>query len=99
MESGQENSRAARIFAAFQHAPLPEPEMRAVQAVLDNPGLSSEALSRKAGWGGKTWQLIFGKMCKRREALLWPAPDDKPRPRKFRSGILVDFDAVTKGFT
>jgi hypothetical protein len=98
MEKGEVLSRADRVFEAFQRLPLSESERTAVKVVLGNPGLSSEALSRGAKWGGKTWQMIFGKMCGKREALLWPAPDDTPRPRKFRSGILVDFDPVTKGF-
>jgi hypothetical protein len=88
-----------RVVEAFQQLPMSHKQRRAVQALLDNPGLSSEALSNEAGWRGKTWQLVFGTMCREREGLLWPAPSDDPRRRKFRSGILANFNDQTRGFT
>jgi uncharacterized protein (DUF1778 family) len=92
-------SKAERIVEAFQKLPMSESQRTVVQVLLDNPGLSSEALTKKAGWKAQAWHLRFGLMCRGRGHLLWPAPFDKDRGADFYSGILSDFDEATRGFT
>ena len=70
------NERAYRIFGAFLEMPPTETEKRLIHVLLDNPGFSSAQLSFRMGWKGKSaWHMHFGIMCKKREHLLWPAPD------------------------
>jgi hypothetical protein len=92
-------SKTERIVEAFRKQPMSESERTVVQVLLDNPGLSSEALTRKAGWKAQAWHLRFGLMCRGRGHLLWPAPFDKDRGADFYSGILADFGEATRGFT
>lgn len=100
MQQALENSKIRRIVEAFQSCPMSETERRAVQALLNNPGLSAGALSGQAGWGRGAWQLHFGKLCRSREHLLWAAPPDEERPsRTLYCGILADFDWETRGYT
>jgi hypothetical protein len=91
--------KTERIVEAFQKLPISESERNVVQVLLDNPGLSSQALTKKAGWKAQAWHLRFGLMCRVRGHLLWPAPFDKDRGADFYSGILADFDEATRGFT
>jgi len=89
--------RIAPIVEAFQ--PMSETERMLVQVLLDNPDASSEQLTEAMGWKDQAWQLHFGKMCEKREHLLWPAPFEPKRDAPFYSGILADFDEDTRGFT
>ena len=89
----------AKVVEAFQRMPMSDTDRMLVQVLLDNPDASSERLSEKVGWEGKSWQLHFGKMCEKREHLLWPAPFEVKRNAPFYSGILADFDEATRGFT
>ena len=91
--------KTQRVVEAFTRPELTEHERRVVQLLLDNPGLSSEALTREAGWGGQAWHLHFGLLCRARGHLLWPAPFEESRSADFFSGILADFDPETRGFT
>lgn len=94
-----DQGRAQRVAEAFTRVPLSEHERRVVQTLLDNPGASSEALTRAVGWGGQVWHTHFGKLCRARAHLLWPAPYEEKRKADFFSGILADFDPRTRGFT
>lgn len=87
-----------RIVEAFQKKPMSDAERRVIQVLLDNPGLSSEALTEKAGWRAQAWHMRFGLMCRDRNHFLWPAPFDEDRGANFYSGILADFDESTRGF-
>ena len=89
----------ATVVDAFQHAPMSETDRMLVQVLIDNPDASSEQLTEAMGWKDQAWQLHFGKMCERREHLLWPAPFEPKRNAPFYSGILADFDEDTRGFT
>lgn len=81
---------ARRVVEAFKYEPMTETEHRLVQVLLDNPGLTSEGLSRALGWGGQAWHLHFGEMCKRREHRLWPSDQSAARDASFYSSILAD---------
>ena len=96
-EDQQTPTRIATIVEAFQ--PMSETDRMLVQVLLDNPDASSEQLTEAMGWKDQAWQLHFGKMCERREHLLWPAPFEPKRDAPFYSGILADFDEDTRGFT
>jgi hypothetical protein len=89
----------ATVVEAFHQMPMSETDRMLVQVLLDNPDVSSEELTESIGWKDQAWQLHFGKMCERREHLLWPAPFEPKRNAPFYSGILADFDEVTRGFT
>jgi hypothetical protein len=78
---------------------MTETERKLVQVLLDHPGATSTLLSQKLGWGGMSWHMHFGTMCKDRRHLLWPAPYAEERDADFYSGILADFDDATSGFT
>ncbi|TIO19910.1 MAG: hypothetical protein E5X86_00770 [Mesorhizobium sp.] len=82
---------ARRVIEAFTHQPMSETEHRITQVLLDNPGLSSEGLSQKLGWGAQSWHMHFGEMCKKREARLWPADNAVIRNAAFFSGILAEW--------
>ncbi|TJW16691.1 MAG: hypothetical protein E5W82_05315 [Mesorhizobium sp.] len=51
--------KAQLVIAAFATQPMTENERNVVQALLDNPGLTSQGLSEKLGWGGQIWQRIL----------------------------------------
>lgn len=86
---------AQRVIAAFTHHPMSETENKITQVLLDNPGLSSEGLSQKLGWGAQSWHMHFGEMCKKREARLWPADNAVLRNAAFFSGILAEWSEVS----
>ncbi len=88
--------RVQRIVQAFTRSPMTETERKLVQVLLDNPGESSEGLSRALGWGGTTWHMHFGTMCKDREANLWPADPSAIRDAAFYSGILADLSDANR---
>jgi hypothetical protein len=87
------------VVEAFRQLPLSETDRMLVQVLLNNLDASSEQLTEAMGWKDQAWQLHFGKMCERREHLLWPAPFEPKRNAPFYSGILADFDEDTRGFT
>ena len=89
----------ATVVEAFHRMPMSETGRMLVQVLLDNPEVSSEELTGSMGWKDQAWQPHFGKMCERREYLLWPAPFEPKRNAPFYSGILAEFDEVTRGFT
>ncbi|BCG69372.1 hypothetical protein MesoLj113a_05300 [Mesorhizobium sp. 113-1-2] len=82
---------ARRVIEAFTHQPMSETERKIIQVLLDNPGLSSEGLSQKLGWGAQSWHMHFGEMCKKRETRLWPAENAVVRNAAFFSGILAEW--------
>jgi len=88
---------AQRLVAAFASDPLTETERLLVQALIDNPGETSTTLGRLIGWKGKSWHMHFGKMCKRREATLWPAAKFESRDAYFYSGMLTEQAQDEKG--
>lgn len=81
---------AKRVITAFQNTPMTETERKVVQVLLDHPGETSSGLSTRLGWGGQSWHMHFGEMCKKREVYLWPADDAVLRDAWFYSGILAD---------
>ena len=85
-----------RVAEAFLKRPPTETEAKVIQALLDNPGSSSTALSQVCGWGGKIWHTHFGTMCKKREADLWPAEKFETHDANFYSGILADMTPVNR---
>ena len=56
--------RAQLVYEAFTAEPMREIECKIVQALLDNPGLSSSALSEKLGWGGLAWHMHSGRCAR-----------------------------------
>jgi hypothetical protein len=90
---------AERLLRAFVIAPMTETERKVLKALIDNPGATSEELSRAAGWKDNVWHLHFGTMCFDRSLYLWPAPKSEVRDARFWSGILADFDDTSRGFT
>jgi hypothetical protein len=88
---------AQRVVNAFRKLPLTETERQLVQSLLDNPGATSQQLDIASGWEGG-WHLHFGKMCGRREDLLWPAEPAVVRDGDFYCGILADFCTQTRGY-
>ncbi|RVE80123.1 hypothetical protein CN227_18640 [Sinorhizobium meliloti] len=88
-----------RVVNAFTSMPPTENEQVLLQVLLDNPDQSSQALSAKLGWGGQSWHLHFGKMCERREHLLWDAEPALTRDANFYCGILAIYSHVSHGFT
>ncbi len=90
---------AERLVRAFSATPMTETERKVLKTLIDNPGATSDALSRAAGWKGNGWHLHFGTMCFDRSLYLWPAPKSEVRDASFWSGILADFDDATRGFT
>jgi hypothetical protein len=91
--------KASRIVEAFQSMPMTETERKIIQALLDNPGATSAALSKAAGWKNMSWHMHFGIMCFNRGAYLWPASFDERRNADFYSGILADYSDEIHGFT
>ncbi len=85
-----------RVENAFKCEPLTESELKVVQVLLDNPGFTSEELSRSLGWGGQAWHMKFGAICKRREHNLWPAEPAIVRPADFYSGLLADLSSENR---
>lgn len=90
-------SPAQRLVAAFTSVPVADTERCHVQSLLDNPGETSTTLGRLIGWSGKSWHMHFGKMCRRREATLWPAEKFESRDAFFYSGMLTDQHQDEKG--
>jgi hypothetical protein len=99
MQAPPGSARVALVLDAFRKMPRTEPERELVQVVLDHPDASSERLTHEIGWHNQAWQLHFGKLCERREHLLWVAPFEAKRNDRFYSGILAEFDEITRGFT
>jgi hypothetical protein len=98
--------RIAKIVAAFERTPLTTSEAKTVKALMNNPGaapleLSAAIESESSG----AWQLLFGRLCRRREADLWPAPPAFGRRTpggdisRFYTGILADWDLNSRTFT
>ncbi|BCG95988.1 hypothetical protein [Mesorhizobium sp. 131-2-1] len=85
--------RAQLVIEAFKGHPMTENERNVVQALLDNPGLTSTGLSDKLGWGGQIWHKNFGTLCKNRIGSLWPAPYAEERDADFYCGVLADLSA------
>lgn len=83
---------AERVILAFKELPMAETEAKLIQVLLDNPGLTSTALSVKIGWEGKMWHLKFGEMCKVRSHHFPPPPYVESRTDYFWSGILADLE-------
>lgn len=88
-----------RIIAAFRDVPITDAERGLVQVLLDNPGSTSQELSAAMGYGGSAWHLHFGKLCREREAHLWPGAWVKERKARFYSGILADVTEPDNRFT
>lgn len=89
---------AQRIVNAFSALPASKSDAMIIQALIDNPGSTTEALSAVCGWEGDAWHLHFGKMCEKRSSDLGPALKSKSRKAEpFASGRLAafDFDAMT----
>ena len=83
---------AERDAQAFRTRPPSEAEEKALRALLDHPGATSDPLSEVCGWGGLSWHLHFAEVGKRREHLLWAAPHNVVRDTDFWCGMLADFD-------
>ncbi len=90
-------SPAQRLVEAFTSDPLTETERLLVQVILDNPGETSTTLGHLIGWKGKSWHMHFGKMCKRREASLWPAEQFETKDAFFYSGMVTDVEQDDAG--
>jgi hypothetical protein len=89
--------KAQLVVEAF--GTMSETDRKIVQVLLDNPGLTSQGLSAKLGWGGMAWHMHFGTMCAKRISSLWPAPYAEERDAFFWCGILADITDVTNLFT
>jgi hypothetical protein len=99
LETPVGSEMTSRVVAAFRQIRMSETERKLVQVVLDHPDASSEWLTAEMEWNDQAWQMHFGKLCERREHLLWTAPFELKRNAPFYSGILADFDETTRGFT
>ncbi|ASP90303.1 hypothetical protein [Sinorhizobium meliloti] len=89
----------ARVANAFTSTPPAETEQALLQVLLENPDHTSQALSAKLTWGGQSWHMHFGKMCEKREHLLWGAEPAATRDANFYCGILANYSDVSHGFT
>ena len=85
--------RTRRVQDAFVEEPPTEVEWKVIQALLDNPGSTSERLSEICDWTGFTWHMRFGMMCRKREACLWPVEHKPEWNEPFYSGILADYES------
>lgn len=81
-----------RIYRAFAEIPMSDTDAKVLQALLDNPGSSSEQLSTACGWKDKSWHLHFGKMCERRSAYLPAVSHYGEDNTPFWSGIIAELD-------
>lgn len=88
-----------RVVKAFTSLPPTDTEQALLQVLLDNPDHTSQALSSKLAWGGQSWHMHFGKMCERREHLLWDAEPSVTRDANFYCGILATYSELSHGFT
>lgn len=78
------------VLEAFRAVPMTETEEKLVQVLLECPNSNSSELSQALGWGGMSWHMHFGTMCKARADYLWPAPYAEKRDADFYCGILCD---------
>ena len=90
---------ADRVARAFARTPPTETEARLLKVLLDHLGSTSTELTQHLGWGAQSWHMHFGKMCKAREADLWPAEKFGKRDAYFYTGILANFDHDGSRFT
>ena len=91
--------RTRRVQDAFVELPPTKTDWHVIQALLNNPGSTSERLSEICGWTDSAWHLHFGLMCRAREHCLWPVEQRSGWPGLFYSGILADFDSNGSKFT
>lgn len=81
-----------RIYRAFTEIPMSDTDVKILQALLDNPGSSSEQLSAFCEWKDKSWHLHFGKMCERRSVYLPAVSHYGEDNTPFWSGIIAELD-------
>lgn len=91
--------RAELVRKAFMAKPMTETERKIVKVLLDNPGSTSEGLSKALGWGVQSWHMHFGTMCEKRLHSLWPPSPSDRRDADFYSGILADLSPGTNRWT
>jgi hypothetical protein len=87
------SERVARAFEEISPNPV---EQMLIQSLLDNPGALTLDLSHLCGWEGG-WQGQFGKMCRRRQALLGPVPDQYANGEDFYSSLLAQVEKLGNG--
>jgi hypothetical protein len=104
--SRPEKTKLSGILRAIIDANPSETEWKLIKVVAANPGAKAAVLTGEMGWSGTAgWQLHFGGFCRRLEAALGDAPTTTDRtgkdggPARFYSGLLVDFDDASRGFT
>lgn len=83
---------AESVVDAFNKLPWTKTEAALIQVLLDNPGLTSTALSVKMGWKDKSWHMKFGIMCKDRRDYFENPLYVEQREAYFWSGILADLE-------
>lgn len=82
---------AQRVAAAFAEVPPGRTEIKVIEALLRNPGSTSEKLSALCGWAPPYWQTHFAALCQRRAAYLrLKAPTAEEEPQ-FLAGVLADY--------
>ncbi len=91
---------------ALTEATPTETEITALRVLAANPGETSARLTALMGaQGNSAWHLIAGKLCRRLEPVLGPAPttterrDADGKLARFYIGLIAKFDAQTRGFT
>lgn len=81
----------ARTEAAFRERPPVAWEARAIRALADNEGLTTEGLSKALGYSGGYMNMAFGTLCHDRQAWLGAPPRAKRADGVVYSALLVDF--------
>ncbi|MGY9057195.1 MAG: hypothetical protein ACKVGZ_16615 [Alphaproteobacteria bacterium] len=92
----QQAEKVAEAFSAVKPTPS---DLKAIRALLANPGSTTAELSAACGWKGNKWQSQLSLMCKKREGYLLPGDPDDERDLAFYSGLLSDQDEETNRFT
>ncbi|RBI74081.1 hypothetical protein DQW77_07780 [Roseovarius sp. TE539] len=91
-------TREERVRAAFSEVPPNDLEQRALRALLDNPGATGPALSRKCGWVDVGWQTQMILICQRRRHILWPGGPGSDATNGIILSAIVDYDPETLQF-
>jgi antitoxin component HigA of HigAB toxin-antitoxin module len=92
-------SQAEKVAEAFSAVKPTPSDLKAIRALLANPGSTTAELSAACGWKGNKWQSQLSLMCKKREGYLLPGDPDDERDLAFYSGLLSDQDEETNRFT
>jgi hypothetical protein len=82
-----------RVVLAFTKLPPTDAEIAVLSAIAEHPDRAFDFLARQIDKRGAGYvNLAVGRLCKRREPDLGPAPPSSSRPgEKNYSALLIDF--------